>query len=342
MKWRAQTTIGSLLHVRCYSCGNDLRRAKAVAASSEDVVAVEWVSQALENGWIRLGDSVVYSPAFFAGLAVLIQGLNSRQGRQGFDMEPLVRRRQLLREACALLHAWPSEFLRFATARKWTVTSLLVSHKTLPFWLHRVVKSNLDKRHAAISQAEATSILEQTARSGFPGSFARARQISGRMVERHHLISVVDTSIDDEVFALLLAQIDHRIAQTLDKRERAHLFADKLIFALARIHGFTQVQIVTLSIADAEILASDKAPNFWMTPITKRDVGPWVGWYLRSVRPQLRPAKRVTNLFVSRFGGKPLSANAIGARFSGYCRDAFLQRKIKDYRSLAVRDDLAS
>lgn len=334
MKWRSQTTVGSQLHIRCYNCGSDLRRGKGVFASSEDLAAGVWVSQALQNGWVRIGDSSIYSIAFFAGLAALIQGVKDRAERSVFDMAPITERRQLLREACALLEAWPSEFLKFASTREWTTTTLLRARKPLPFWLHHVVKMNLDRTPAPISPEEARSILDQTAPIGRRRSFSHAQLISGRSVEGRHLASTLSPSIDDETFELFLAQIDHRIAQTWSERERAHLLADKVIFALVRIYGFTQVEVVRLSLDDGRNMSNDHDPVFWSAPIFKADVDAWVGWYMRSVRPLLNSADGNRSLFVGRIGGKTLSANAIGARFSGYCQDAFLRAQIPDYRSL--------
>jgi hypothetical protein len=336
MQWRSQTTRGSALHVRCYGCGGDLRRATAVTASTEDLVAGAWVFQALQDGWVHLGDSAVYSPAFFAGLTALIQGVDDRADRLTFGMTPIFARRQLLRQACALLEAWPREFLKVASTKQWTTTTLLLGRRPLPFWLRHVVKTNLDRAHAPISPEEAHSIFEQTAPVGRRRSFSHAKLVSGRTVERHHVSPMREPGVDDETFALFLAQIDHRIAQTWDDHERAHLLADKVIFAVARIYGLTQVHLVRLSLADGRDMANDDVPVFWAGPTTKLEVGAWVGWYLRSVRPRLHPAMGNDSLFVGRVGGKPLSANAIGERFARHCGDAYLRRQIPGYVELAL------
>lgn len=335
MKWRYQTTTRSLLHVLCHSCGSDLRQSKGVAAASEDLIAGAWVAAALEDGWVRLGDNMVHALAFFAGLAALIRGVNARRKEhRGFDLTPIKGRRLLLREACSLLEDWPDRFLNFASDKDWTTATLLNVNKPLPFWLHRVVKLHLDREHAPISQEEAIAILNQVAKTGRPQSFARAKQISGRMIEKRHVPPEPDARIDDEIFSMLLAHIDHRVSQTWNKRERAHLLADKVIFGLTRIYGFSQARIVTLSLTDVRDIANDNEPDFWTTPTSKTDVGAWVGWYLRSVRPLLIPAEETTSLFVSRVGGRPLTANAIGERFAGYCQRAFLRRQIRNYQVL--------
>jgi hypothetical protein len=146
--------------------------------------------------------------------------------------------------------------------------------------------------------------------------------------------AIYASQVSDDSFALLLAHIDHLISQQRDSLERCHLFADKVMLVLARIYALEQTQLAKLSVDQAVALASNRRADFWRMPTKRSDAAAWLGWYLDRVRPMLGPMPEMTSVFVCRGEGRALSASAIGERFRKHCRDARLQREIRDFRSL--------
>lgn len=335
MKWRMQTSVGSVLHCCCHQCGFDLRWAQAPAATIDELSAGRWIEHALRFGWATVGDSVVYAPAYFAGLAALVLAIHGRTQWKGLDMGPLEQRRQLIVVACLLLPEWPIRFLQRCVENHWTAVDFSLSRKQLPFWLSQVVKLNVDQTRATISNEEAQAICEHVLTRAGRFSQKAAREASGRMIERRHLESNVRREVSDDSFAMLLAHIDHLISQQTNLEERCHLFADKVIFSLARVCGFTQVDIAKYSMSAAMTFASLERPDFWQIPTTRQDVAAWVGWYLRDVRPTFKLPTNFSHVFVCRRSHRPLSAGTLGERFRTYVRDARLQRDIGNYALLA-------
>lgn len=337
MKWRMQTSVGSVLHCCCHQCGADLRWAQAPVATAEELSAESWVEHALQFGWVAMGDSVVYASAFFAGITALVLAIHGRIQWQGLDMSPLQQRRDLISGACSLLPEWPTRFLQRCAEKHWTAVDLAPSRKQLPYWLHKVVKQTIDIRRATICNEEAKAIYEQTlARTG-QFSLKAARVLSGRMIEYKHFGATVRSEVSDEIFELLLAHIDHLVSKQLDQKERCHLFADKLILALARVCDFRQIDIATYSLSEATTFSSQDQPDFWHVPTAREHVAAWMGWYLREVRPSLELPLQASQVFVCRNNNRPLSASAFGERFRNYVRDARLQRDIPNFGLLRRR-----
>lgn len=337
IKWRMQTSVGSALHCCCHQCGFDLRLAQAPTANIDELSAGRWIDHALRFGWVTVGDSVVYAPAFFAGTSALLLAIHGKARWQGLDMSELEQRRDLISRACFLLQEWPARFLQRCAQSKWTSVDLTPSRKQQPYWLQRVVKQTIDIRHASICIEEANAIYDQTLAKTGQFSLKAARVLSGRMIEYKHIGATVRSEVSDEIFELLLAHIDHLVSQQLDRRERCHLFTDKLILALARVCDFRQIDIETYALSAAITFSSQDQPDFWHVPTAKEHVAAWMGWYLREVRPSLELPLQASQVFVCRKNNLPLSASAFGERFRNYVRDARLQRDIQNFGLLRRR-----
>lgn len=337
MKWRMQTSVGSTLHTCCHQCSFDLRWAPESAATVDELAAGCWMDHALQFGWVAVGDSVVYAPAFFAGISALVLALHSKVRWQGLDMSSLEQRRELISRACLLLPEWPTRFLKRCSESNWTSVDLTLPRKQLPFWLHQVVRQNIDQKRATISAEEAQAIYEKTIVETGKFSVKAARFISGRRIEQRHLRLSCRAEVSDDSFELLLAHIDHLISRQPKLEERCHLFADKVIFALARVCGFTQVDIAKYLMGEAMAFASQDRPDFWKIPTTRQDVAAWVGWYLRDIRPNFKLPTNFSHVFVCRQNYRPLSASTLGERFRTYVGDADLQRDIGNYGLLRLR-----
>ena len=341
IKWRLRTTVGSSLHACCFNCCFDLRWAQAPSAADDELAASALVERVLKDGGIDMGTCVAHSIAFFRGLTALTSALPHPSGWDGLDMASLQTRRELVSRACALLAHWPARFLAHAAQHNWTAVDLIKPRQQLPYWLDQVVQQNLHQGRALVTQGEAQSIVEQVYLKTGRFDLAVARQSSGRMIELRHLGARYASSASEDSFETLLGYIDHLIARQSNPVERAHLFSDKVMLALAWVHGYTQVRLAALSLDGAKGLASRRRPDFWKAPRTPQDVSAWLGWYLREVRPRLRPAPDVSALFVCRFSGRPLGASAIGERFRAHMRDSMLQRQIANFswlgRAAALR-----
>lgn len=337
-----QTTIDSFLHCICSKCGTDLRWVETQPAEAEEASAACLVDHAIDVGWVAVGDSVVYAPAFFRGLASLILALHGRSKWAGFDMSPLAQRRVLLSRACALLTDWPERFIQHCFDNKWTAVDLALSRKQLPFWLDHVVKQHIDHRSSPISPGEALTIYEQSASKTGQFSLKAARSLSGRMIEAKHLPSPWQPAVSDDTFEVLLAHIDHLIAKQLKPLERCHLLADKVMLVLAKVCGLSQAEVARYSLAEARAFASEEPPDFWTVPTTVEGVAAWMGWYLRDVRPKLGIPVEVASAFVSRRNNFAMTESAFAERFRRHVRNACLHREIRGFGALSWRPSYLS
>jgi hypothetical protein len=311
-----------------------LRYAPAPNATVEEIEAGISIDHVLQYGWITVGESVVYAPAFLLGMTSLISALNGHVRWSGLDMADMETRVNLITQAVSLLKRWPQQFLHVSSELNWTAVDLALSRRQLPYWLHSVIKNNIDKSQVSISPNEAKSIYVQTLASVGSFTLSQARAVSGRTIDYKHLEGTVHRRVSDETFGLLLAHINYVASKELKPLEKLHIFSDKLIICLARVSDFKQSDIERYQLPQATSFATHNPPDFGIVPTTSSEVASWMGWYLRQIRPELKLPPQSTQVFVCRKDNRPLSENTFGERFRKYVRDAGLEKQIQNFRHL--------
>lgn len=343
---------GSIAH--CWKCGFDLRDSPQEDRPDEALVRFQArLDAALQCGYVDwAGNPSMHSLVFFDGLRALIAGLMSFRTRKrltgptrmhgidfgswpkmGLEMASLQMRRELFRWLAVLLDGWPANFSSLIRENKLRYADLRGDSACRPFWYEAVIRRETRGGFALISQDEANAIAAaaETKYGRFSGT--SARKLSGRDISAHVADRKVQP-VSDEVYEDLLTSIDHQVAGTLDKTERACLIRDKVMFAVGR-----QLQLSESALADLtlervrEIVPHADELSFVEVAKSSGQARAWVEWYWEKVRPQLQPRPKVARVFTSSRTRCGLRHSTVGVRFRQMVEAAILQRSIPSYSS---------
>lgn len=340
------------LNVHCWKCGFDLRDSQQAGRPDESLVRLQaQLELALQQGYTDwAGNPSMHSLVFFDGLRALIAGITSRQTQErlagsvwlrgidlngwphtGLETASLPMRRELFRWLSALLGNWPVNFIALIHENKLRYADLKGDSEQRAFWYEDVIRREAGGGYALISQEEANAIADAVeAKYGrFNGS--TARKLSGRDITVH----VADRQprrVSDEAYEDLLTSIDHQIAGTLDKMERACLIRDKVMFAAGRVLGLSEGALAGLTIEQVQTQVPGKVEvNFSDVARTPEQARAWVEWYWGKMRLQLRPKPDVDYVFTSPHTGRGFGHSAVGARFQRVVDEAMMPRSIHSY-----------
>lgn len=340
------------LNAHCWKCGFDLRLAQITevkdSASARLQLQLEF---ALEHGYADwAGNPAMHSLVFFEGLRALIGGITSKQTqerlvrpaklsgidlsgwpRTGLEMASLPQRLELIRLLVIVLEDWPSNFSSLIHECKLRYADLKGDSEQRPFWYEDVIRHEAGGGYALISHDEADAIAGVV--EGKYGHFSVeiARALSGRDISAH-IPERLPQPVSDEVYEDLLTSIDHQVAGTLDKTERACLIRDKVMFAIGR-----QLQLSESALADLtlervrEIVPEVEELSFVDAARSPGQVRAWVEWYWEKMRSQLQPRSEVACVFTSSRTRRGFGHSAVGVRFRQMVEAAMLQRSIPSY-----------
>jgi hypothetical protein len=351
MQGREYFPLGAV-SVHCWKCGFDLRSASAAAVTDSASVRLQvQLEFALEHGYADwAGNQSMHSIVFFGGLRELIAGLTTRQTRERlkrstrlngrtladwphrqFEMASQSHRNELFQLLAVLSDKWPANFVDLIHDCKLRYADLKGDSEQRMYWYEDVIRREAGGGYAPISQEEADAISNAVkARNGrFSGE--KARMLSGRDICAH-VPERMSQPVSDEVYEELLTSIDHQVAGTQDKTERACLIRDKVMFAAGRQFGLSEGGLAGLTLDQVRTMVTEEEkPDFTDIARTKTQARAWVEWYWEKMRPQLQPKPEVDCVFTSARTKHGFRHSAVGERFQTAVDAAMLRRKIPGY-----------
>jgi hypothetical protein len=340
------------LNVHCWKCGFDLRKSPQTDRPDEALVMFQAQLDAmLRQGYAAwAGNPSMHSLVFFDGLRALIAGLMSPKTRErltgpnrmhgidlggwpkmGLEMASLQMRRELFRWLAVLLDDWPTNFGSLIRENKLRYADLKGDGTCRPFWYEDVIRREARGGYAPISRDEANAIADVVEAKYGRFSNTSARKLSGRDIYAH-LADRKASLVLEEVYENLLTSMDHQIANTLDKVERAGLIRDKVMFAAGRQLGLSEGALADLTLERVrEIVPDMEALNFVDAAKSPGQARAWVEWYWEKMRSQLRPRPEVAHVFISSRTRRGFKHSAVGEHFRQMVEAAILQRSIPSY-----------
>lgn len=340
------------LNVHCWKCGFDLRMTPNTKVLDDSLVELQVrLDIVLANGYADwAGNPAMQSIIFFDGLRELIAGITSAQTQErliksaklssidlndwphtGLEMASLPMRRELFRLLAMVLEGWPENFIDLIQECKLRYADLKGDSEQRPFWYEDVIRREAGGGYAPISEEEAGAIASAVeVRYGrFSGAMARA--LSGREIYAH-MPEHLPKPVSDDVYEDLLTSIDHQVAGTLDKTERACLIRDKVMFAAGRQLRLSEGALAELTLGQVRALVPEAVElDFSDVPRSPAQARAWVEWYWDEMRPQLQPEAEVDRIFTSAITRRAVRHSTVGARFQSAVECAMLQRVIPSY-----------
>ena len=168
----------------CYRCGKDLTDglSLAVPLGREELRAQKHLQYTTMRGYLELdGYGPVYSHLYFHGYRVMSRVLLSPRGRvalrtltqdlglpsadtdntgdDNIDFAPIELRRHVVLACWQVLHAWPDGFAEFCREYHIRGSDLRRDGPVLPFWMHDVIRRELDKPNYCAAAAEVLSAV---------------------------------------------------------------------------------------------------------------------------------------------------------------------------------------
>lgn len=340
------------LNVHCWKCGFDLRASWKTKISEESLVQLQArLEIALGNGYANwAGNPAMHSLVLFDGVRALIAGITSRQTqerlmksakeinidlggwpRTGLEMASLPIRRDLFRWLAIVLGNWPANFTGLIHKYKLRYADLKGDSENRSFWYEDVIRREAGGGYAPISQAEAEAIaMAVEARYGH-FNITAARVLSGRDIDVY-VPDRMPHPISDDIYEDLLTSIDHQVAGTLDKTERACLIRDKVMFATGRQLRLSERALAELTLDQVRMLAPESAElDFSNVAKSPAQVRAWVEWYWYKMRPQLQPEAGVNTVFTSAITRYAIRHSTVGSRFQKAVNAAMLRFSIPNY-----------
>lgn len=342
------------LHAHCWQCGFDLRSAPTAEVKNYSLVLLQTQLEfALEHGYVDwCGNPAMHSVVFFEGLRQLIAGITSQHTRVRLEKAPCMRewnfshwprgqfemaerssRRTLFELLAVALDNWPVNFTDLIRECKLRYADLRGDSEQRVFWYEEMIRREAGGGYAVIGAEEAESIVGAVIAKYGRFSLGKARQLSGRDIASHLQDRKV-FPVSDDVYEDLLTSIDHQIAGTLDKTERACLIQDKVMFAVGRQLGLSEGELAELTLEQVRELVPDEVElDFTDIARTPGQARAWVEWYWKNIRPQLKPKPKHTNdyLFTSAKTRCRFRRSAVGKRFQRLVGTAMMQRYIHSY-----------
>ncbi len=340
------------LNVHCWNCGFDLRTSRKTEVLDAPLVELQArLERALRNGYVDFaGNPAMHSIVFFDGLRELIAGITSRQTqkrlkistkfndmylsdwpRTGLEMAALPTRRELFRMLATILDGWPANFIDLIHECGLRYSDLKGDSEQRSFWYEDVIRHESGGGYSPISHEEAEAIASVVEVRYGHFSDALARMLSGRDI-RSHIPERSPQPVSDEVYEELLTSIDHQVAGTLDKLERACLIRDKVMFVAGWQLGLSEEALAVLTLERVRSLVPEKEDvDFTGAARTPAQARAWVEWYWDRTRPQLRPISETDCVFTSANTRRGFRRSAVGGRFQKAVNNALLGRKIQSY-----------
>lgn len=188
----------------CYSCGEKLTKAKvtSVTEGSEILKTVEHLYSVLDDGYLMIDGTPVYSHLYFQVLHQLLKlMLNRRYGQKllegvglkqdlairckTFESVPLDVQAGMLVKAVWLLDEWPERLFSVCNRQKLYSAALLRDMSSVPFWFWRVVAERLSHPDRFVTVAEIQEAIRFMERRGMVYSeLALSRQLGVGQVFR--------------------------------------------------------------------------------------------------------------------------------------------------------------
>lgn len=341
------------LSVHCWKCGFDFRDGVGASVPDKSLVRIQQLLDGtVDRGYVDwAGNSSMHSLVFFEGLRALIAGVSSRQTqdrltgslklvgwpRTGLEMASLEMRRHLFQVLATLLEDWPESFVSLVRANQLRYSDLKGDSEHRAFWYEDVIRRDAARGYAPIGQEEADAIADAVELRYGRYLGTKARELSGRDIDAH----VADRRlhpVSDDVYEDLLTSIDHQIAGTLDKLERACLIRDKVMFAAGRQLKLSEGALADLTIERVRELTPDiEALSFADVARTPAQARAWVEWYWDKMRSHLRPESVVDRIFTSARTRRGFRHSAVGLRFQRAVSDAMMSRSIHGYECWIAR-----
>ncbi|MDO9010361.1 MAG: TniQ family protein [Gallionella sp.] len=347
------------LNAHCWKCSLDLRSAQVTSVRDSLLVRLQLQLEfALEHGYANwAGNSAMHSIVFFEGLRELIAGITSQQTRDRmkklvrwssvvlndcscvqFEMTHQAYRRELFHVIAMVMDNWPLNFACLIHECKLRYADMKGDSEQRVMWYEDVIQREAGGGHVLISRDEADAIASAVeARHGhFSGDFAR--ELSGHDINLH-VPERLPQPVSDDVYEDLLTSIDHQIAGTMDKTERACLIRDKVMFAVGRQLRLSEGELAGLTHEQMQTLVPDEVElDFSNVARSPAQARAWVEWYWVKMRPQLRPMDDVDCVFTSAITRRGFRHSAVGVRFRIAVDAAMMCRVLKGYQWLSKAD----
>lgn len=315
---------------RCHKC----RCSLGVSATPADPLLIQMqqaINQALQSGYVKLGESCVYAPQYFEGLRRLMRIVPSEEAsfkrRSIFELSSISQRTLLLQFSMQLVVNWPCRLLQRCKEIPHAYTTLSVGGGAIPYWLHSVLRWNIYSGRADISKDEVMAMMHVVEQHGSLGSAShRVKKIWGRDI-RH--LAPRDPSVDDVTADMLIAALNQEISRA-NIQKRNLLLRDKVMFIAARCLKLTPTKLTQLKVTNTNVSTNGGEEFSFGTPVkTAEQAYAMLRWYRLKVRPRLA-LKNQSTLFVTHHGG-PISPNGVGARFVRAVTAAGLRRSIPSW-----------
>lgn len=255
--------------------------------------------------------------------------------RPGFDGLPVKTRHELLYLVQLVTQDWPRSFVEYMSEAGVTAADFLLSEISMPYWLEKVVKVDLNRKRYRLTVAEvrsAEALLRS--RSAAVSKISVKRLLGVREgVAIDELRPKQSRVLSDDELLRIAAQLDQDLRVAPRGRDvQASLLRDAAcIAAAAWLHlPFRKASCLDLEIGHALLTA-------WTTTATA-DGGAhsslasifagWMDLYLRGTRPRFEHfGQPCQALFLSRFG-VPTGGFGLAARFA----DLLRRCDIKDWQ----------
>jgi len=340
------------LRVCCWKCGFDLRTSLVTAVHDFDLESMQiQFESAMENGHTSwAGNQSMYSIVFFDGLRSLISGIVTKHTCERlvhsshidcstlagwphaqFEMTTQRQRLEFFHVFAMIIKEWPTNFIRLIEDCKLRYADLKKDCAQGMYWYEEVIKSMASGGFAGISTEEANSIANAVITEHGRFSLGMARNLSGRDIADH----VPDRKlkpISEDVYEDFLTSIDHQIAGTLDKTERACLIRDKVMFAVGRQLSLSQQRLADLTLDQVRQIVPDKVEvSFVDVARTPAQARAWAEWYCEKMRDELRPKADAASIFTSAKTGQGFKHSIVGLRFQKLAAAGNLQQSNVHY-----------
>jgi hypothetical protein len=337
MRW-GPSPPGARLHVRCCTCGADLRAGDSMIASEAAVEVAARIHTAIDEGVVPLGDGTVDGPAFLDGLRMLTyvqRGILGLEAGRQFEHWSIGLRRDAIAALANWLANWPDAFVADASAKRVSLTSVLApSRREVPYWLAHVLRGTMLVKHAPAQPEEAEWLLRSLEAVGQSPSRAAVRRTYHRDISQTNISRQWIGEVSADAYELLLAHVDHQIGATFDAKTRNALLADKVWIALSHTYGLSMRRLSKLTVGDIQSMSLGRVRKIARAPQTCEESRGWLRWYLETVRPSLGPNPPEAPAFPSLDGVRSISANGLSMRFRKHLLRADLHRQIWSFEKL--------
>jgi hypothetical protein len=317
---RSDYRIGD--HASCWQCGFDLRRAPVFSPSGPDGKAIMGLRSLVafhEMGWWFQGNaSIPYGHLYFDALHHVVTFLASTRGRrvfgyieeqtgwrpatfvqaetQCFERHCVGARHELLVSALWLLDDWPDRFVRAARATGLSQSRVLRG-EVLPFWFESEIRLNLGAGFAGPTEEEAKQAAAHLAKGGSKISGAAV----GRLLGSRDSVAAKAYS-KSKLAPMTEAEFQRTIERLTDEIQKLRprspmrliLQRDRTIFRLMRLTGWTEREVLGLTLADAARVASMPKE----TRSYPKEVAGLLLTYLRDTRRYLAGDRSTDALFI--------------------------------------------